>query len=396
MKLSKKINGVLNKVYDKTKKAASKIVKPVKKYAPAVMIAMSSVGSIKAAPNENPVDKKVDAKTITVKKQAGNGRFTFDDMKFDVKNMHIEDINTLFISGNNSAAMYGGKTMKTVKDFGPMLNKISDLQKVITANPEKYADLNEVITKYGIRSDAFKKAMQNYNDESKRRELTGDIIDYLWASNYQPVFDANAKIGYPKVTFENKNNPETFGYVASVISCMGQSSRQTPEIYKEAMERAKAQLGNKASLDDYIDISYDIRHERWGLSKRYFGSDGMSGEKNLNKRVRDVIASLTGDKLNYRTISFDEARLNTNAEMVAETDAIKVPESDSLEVMKRNNLSSGKIELNKKSMLETMLTRNDEMPTLNPESVGVFLQGLDLSLEQPDLLLEERAKRLKR
>ena len=394
MKLSKKINGVLNKAYDKTKKVASKIVKPVKKYAPAVMIAMSSVGSVKAAPNANPVDKKVDAKMITVKSRANSGKFLFNNMRFDVKTMHVEDINTLFISGNNSAAMYGGKTMETVKDFGPMLNKISDLQKVIAANPEKYADLNEVIAKHGIRSDAFKEAMKNYNDEAKRRELTGDIIDYLWVSHYQPVFDANAKIGYPKVTFENKNNPETFGYVASVISCMGQSSRQTPEIYKEAMERAKTQLGDKALLDDCIDISYDIRHERWGLDKRYFGSDGKSGEKYLNKKIREKIASLMSNELGYKTLSFDEARLNSEKEMVVATDAIKVPASDSLETVERYDIKKGKNKTDKKPMLRDALLRNDELslPNLKPEDLGVILQGLDLTLEQPDLLLEERAK----
>ena len=393
MKLSKKINGVLNKAYDKTKKAASKIVKPVKKYAPAVMIAMSSVGSVKAAPNENPVDKKVDAKTIMVKARAGNGRFTFDNMKFDVKTMHIEDINTLFISGNNSAAMYGGNTMKTVKDFGPMLNKIADLKKVIEAHPEKYSDLIAVIDEYGIRSDEFKNIMSGkYNDDNTRRELTGDIVDFFWVARYQPVFDANAKVGYPEVTFAGKNNPETFGYVASVISCMGQSSPQTPEIYKEAIERAKAQLGDKATLDDFIDISYDIRHERWGLTKRYYGEDGKSGEKYLNKKIREMMADYDS-----KTIYLNEAFQVPSVNMVNKTDAIKVPQTDSMEI-KENYAVKEDANLpsvgQKTSMLETLLTRNDEvnLPTLNPESAGVFLHGLDFSMEQPEQLLEERAK----
>ena len=91
--------------------------------------------------------------------------------------MHVEDINVLFMSGNNSAE--------------------------------------------------FKNIMvEKYNDENKRRELSGDMVEYYWDSFYQPVFDTNAKIGYPKINKENYSNPETFGYVASVITCLGQSSRQ--------------------------------------------------------------------------------------------------------------------------------------------------------------------------
>lgn len=398
MKLSKKINGVISKAYNKTKQVASKMAKPVKKYAPAVMIALNSVGSLKAAPKGSLVDKKIDATTITSTPKAFEGKFTFNNMNFDVATMHVEDINVLFISGNNSAAMYGGNTMKTVKDFGPMLNKMSDLQKVIQAHPEKYADLIEAINKYGIRSDEFKNLMaEKYNDETKRRELTGDITNDLWEKYYQPVFDANSKVGYPVVTNETKNNPETFGYVASVISCMGQSSRQTPEIYKEAVQRAKAQLGNKATLDDYVDISYDVRHERWGLDKRYFGEDGKSGEKGLNKKVREMLAAMENSENDNRTISFDEAFLIPSVNMVNQTDAIKVPQADSIGIREKYavkeevNLPSGD---QKTSLLETILTRNDEvnLPPLNPESMGVFLQGLDLSMGQPEQLLEERDK----
>ena len=391
MKISKRINVAVNKAYDKTKKVASKIAKPVKRYAPAVMIALNSVGSLKAAPNENPVDKKIDVKTVTLPTRANSGKFTFNGMKFDLSSMQVEDINVLYISGNNSAAMYGGSTMENVKDFGPMLNKMSDLKKVIQAHPDKYADLNEVIKKYGIRSEAFKEAISKYNDETKRRQLTGDIVDYFWESRYQPVFDANAKVGYPQVTFETKNNPETFGYVASVISCMGQSSRQTIEIYEEAAVRAKTQLGEKATLDDYVNISYDIRHERWGLAKRYFGENGKGGEKNLNKKVRELMAS-RGNR-ESKTIYFDEAVYPS--EMVNQTDAIQVPMSDSLDVMKRyDTVEERKVEIKQKSMLEDLLTRNDEvsLPTVKPENVETFLEGMNLSMEQPDLLEDEKSK----
>ena len=399
MRLSKKINGVIDKAYGKTKKLASKIVKPIKKYAPAAMIMLNSTGSLKAAPADNSIDKKIDAKTITVAPKKVDSKFTFNNMTFDLATMHVEDINVLFVSGNNSAAMYGGKTMETVKDFGPMLNKVADLQKVIEAHPEKYADLIAVIDKYGIRSDEFKDIMaEKYNDEYKRRELTGDIVEDLWVSRYQPICDANAKCGYPAVSYEDIKNPEKvkkiFGYVASIISCMSQSSRQTAGIYKEAMERAVAMLGDKATLDDCIDISYDIRNERWGLDERYFGADGKSGEKYLNKKIREMFASTDDDKSVSRTIAFNDVRLNAEAGIVNKTDAIKVPGTDSLEIMERYDIQDGKVKIAQKSMLETLLTRNDEvnLPTLNPESAGVFLQGLDFSMEQPEQLLEERAK----
>ncbi|MBQ4399725.1 MAG: hypothetical protein II830_00360 [Alphaproteobacteria bacterium] len=232
------------------------------------MILFGSFGSAKAAPKETADFKKNTDTTIVTrntKVSASSGKFTFNHVKYDAKKMHVEDINVLFMSGNNSAVMYGGNTMKTVEDFGPVLTKISDLQKIIESNPEKYADLVAVIGEYRIRSDEFKNIMvEKYNDENKCCELSRDVVEYYWDSAYQPVFDANAKIGYPEINKENYNNPETFWYVAFVISCLGQSSRQTTGIYKEAMQVAQKQFGDMANLDNFVDASYDICHQRWG------------------------------------------------------------------------------------------------------------------------------------
>ena len=291
--------------------------------------------------------------------------------------------------------------MQTVKDFGPMLTNINELQKFIKANSQKYSDLAEVIEKYGIRSNEFLNAWMKYDVDGKRQEMIKDIIGYSWDKKYQPIFDANEKFGYPKVTKETLNeamDAEKFGYVASIISCMGQSSRQTVDIYKEADQRARKQLGDKATLGDRIDISYDIRYERWGLKKRYFGIDGQSGEKHLNKKIRDELAQLENNKSGVRTISFDAARINAERDTVIKTDAIRVPGVDSVKVMAKysDSKDTGEIKSdnNDKTFLEDILTRNDEypLPKIDTENSDLLMPGLNVIYESYEQLAEERVK----
>ena len=382
----------LNKVWEK-------VSNPVKKYVPAAMILFGSFGSVKAAPKENTADfkKNVDTTIVTgkTKSSAGNGKFTFNHIKYDASTMHVEDINYLFMSGNKFNAVYGGNSIETAKAYGPMLTKMDDLKRFINKNSEKYADLQEVIKKHGIRSQAFDNAWMKYDVDGKRQEMTKDLVEYFWDSVYQPVFDANAKIGYPKIDKENYNNPETFGYVASVISCLGQSSRQTTGIYKEAMQKAKEQFGEKANLDNYVDISYDIRHQRWGLAKRYFGDDNKSGEKYLNQKVREVMAQMSERDRSFTPLEFDE-NLVSQIKAVEKTDAIKVETADSLEKMERYRFEREGFELtDNKPLLQELLKQkkiNDEWLDFKPDNIEMFLKDFNLSMAQPEQLSEERQK----
>lgn len=395
MKFSERLNNMWEKV-------STAVVRPVKKYVPAAMILFGSFGSVKAAPKETSYFKKnIDTTIVTGNKKVStnSGKFTFNHVRYDAKKMHVEDINVLFMSGNNSAAMYGGNTMKTVKDFGPMLTKISDLQKIIESKPEKYADLIAIIDKYGIRSDEFKDIMAGkYNNEDMRRELSGDVVEYYWDSVYQPVFDTNAKIGYPKINKENYNKPETFGYVASVISCLGQSSRQTTGIYKEAMQVAKEKFGDKANLDNFVDASYDIRHQRWGLAKRYFGDDNKSGEKYMNQKVREVMAQMGRGEREGSIIDFDGARLVDNTRAVEKTDAIKVETTDSLEKMELYRVErDNTIKLNpeNKSLLQGLLQRaslSADVADLSQDEMNKFLRDFNTTFSSPEQLETERQK----
>lgn len=399
MKLSERLNKIFNDTYTVVTSTVAKIIKPAKKYIPAAMIVFGSVGQAKAAPKQDAVDLgKKAGNTLVTNARKSDGKFVFNKMHFDAKTMHVEDLNTIYAAGNKFDAMYGGNTIQTVKDFGPMLTNMDDLKRFINKYSDKYSDLSEVVKKYGIRSDEFLKAWMKYDVDGKRQMITNDIIEYSWDKKYQPIFDANEKFGYPKITKETRNNPETFGYVASVITCMGQSSRQTVGIYKEAAQRANQQLGDKATLDDFIDISYDIRHERWGLSKRYFGNDGKSGEKHLNKKTREMMASIGKEKAT--TVSFDAVRADVTGKMeakrVEKTDAIKVETTDSIEKMELYKVEQKEDSAqNGKSLLEGLLDKSNQVANIPEFSAGtmeVFLRGFSLSLSQPEQLEAERQK----
>lgn len=394
MKFSERLNNMWEKV-------STAVVRPVKKYVPAAMILFGSFGSAKAAPKETS-DFKSNANTTIVtgktKGVAKSSKFTFNNVRYDAKTMHVEDINYLFMSGNKFNAVYGGNSIETAKAYGPMLTKMEDLKNFINKNSEKYADLHEVIQKHGIRSQAFENAWMKYDVDGKRQEMTKDIIEYFWDNVYQPVFDANAKIGYPEINKENYNKPETFGYVASVISCLGQSSRQTTGIYKEAMQVAKEKFGDKANLDNFVDASYDIRHQRWGLAKRYFGDDNKSGEKYMNQKVREVMAQMGRGDREGSIIDFDGARLVDNTRAVEKTDAIKVETTDSLEKMELYRVErDNTIKLNpeNKSLLQGLLQRaslSADVADLSQDEMNKFLRDFNTTFSSPEQLEAERQK----
>lgn len=394
MKFSERLNNMWEKV-------STAVVRPVKKYVPAAMILFGSFGSAKAAPKETS-DFKSNANTTIVtgktKGVAKSSKFTFNNVRYDAKTMHVEDINYLFMSGNKFNAVYGGNSIETAKAYGPMLTKMEDLKNFINKNSEKYADLHEVIQKHGIRSQAFENAWMKYDVDGKRQEMTKDIVEYFWDNVYQPVFDANAKIGYPEINKENYNKPETFGYVASVISCLGQSSRQTTGIYKEAMQVAKEKFGDKANLDNFVDASYDIRHQRWGLAKRYFGDDNKSGEKYMNQKVREVMAQMSRSGRESTTIDFDVARFADSLRAVEKTDAIKVETTDSLAKMELHKVekdSATKLNPESKSLLEGLLHKvslSADVADLTQDEVDKFLRDLNMTFSSSSDLEAERQK----
>lgn len=318
-------------------KAKEKGVAFFHKYIPSLMILFSgpTAASVSATTNGHNDYKPVE-KTIVLK---SNTSVSYNDLHFDLKNMTPEDISMVFMSNHKFNAIYAPKgkkpTMKNATGFGPLLTRIDDLKGFIKANPEKYAELKQVMDTKGINSNAFERVWSStYNTPQKQQEIIKDLVKYSWDKDYQPTFNKLAKIGYPIITYDNYDKPENFGYTAAVISCLGQSKRQTFDIFAEAKQRAESVLGKKASVNDFIDTSYDIRHERWGLDIRYFGKDGKRGEKAFNKEVRDLLTSQSAIKIKEEHMEAINDAVTKS--MIITSDAIKLPHEDSvfLETMK--------------------------------------------------------------
>lgn len=312
-------------------KAKNKGVAFFHKYIPSLMILFSGT-SVASANTETSAlnDYKPIEKTIVAKPKTN---ISINNLNFDVNKMTPEDISMIFMSNHKFNAIYAPKgkkpTMKNATGFGPLLTRIDDLKGFIKANPEKYAALKEVMDTKGINSNAFEKVWsETYNTQQKQQEIIKDLVQYSWAKDFQPTFNKLAKIGYPKITHDNYDKPENFGYTAAVISCLGQSKKQTADIFSEAKQRAEAALGDKASLNDFIDASYDIRHERWGLDVRYFGKNGNDGEKDFNKKVRNLLNTRTTRRISDAYLA--DINDAIKRDMVASSDAIKLPRNDSV------------------------------------------------------------------
>ena len=309
------------------------------KYIPSLMILFSGSTAASAGNVSGSVDNyKPTEKTIVIKSV---NSISYNGLHFDVKNMRPEDVSMVFMSNYKFNAIYAPKgkspTMKNATGFGPLLTRIDDLQKFINSNPEKYKELKNVMDAEGIKSDAFEQVWSaTYNTLQKQQELIKDLVKFSWSKEYQPAFNKLAKIGYPKITHANYDNPDNFGYTAAVISCLGQSKRQTVDIFTEAKQRAESVLGKKASIGDFIDTSYDIRHERWGLDVRYFGKDGKGGEKAFNKKIRDLLTSRVMKLMDNEQVKIINDAVEKNYIMAG--DAIKLPKEDSIFIETMKNM----------------------------------------------------------
>lgn len=310
----------------------SKVMSFAKKYIPSLMILFSGGTAAQAAPDFQPTGgPRVNSTTLLQMKNMQK-TFKFNDLTLDLNTMRPEEVSMIFMSNHKFNAVYAPKgkaaTIENATGYGPLLTRMNVLKNFIQANPKKYAALNQAIQKAGINSIAFEKAWMSYMTPEQQQELIEDLMQYTWRSSYQPVFNKLAAKGYPKITFDNYTNAENFGYTAAVISCLGQSSRQTVDIFAKAKERADAALGDKATLGDYIDASYDIRHERWGLDTRYFGKDGQSGEKALNKKIRESLRRKSSILMDAK--EFEEFSKKFDNGLILTGDAIKTPYEDSL------------------------------------------------------------------
>lgn len=315
----KKKNGFFSRIKTKAKSF-------VKKYVPSMMVLFSGATATAQANEMQSFDLSSVRRTTLVTPESSV--ISYNDIKLDLNTIRPEALSMVFMSNCKFNAVYAPKgktpTIENATGFGPLLTRVNVLQNFIQANKDKYAKLNQTIANHGLNSKAFEKAWNDLSPD-QQKELIKDLMGYTWRSSYQPVFNKLANQGYPKITFENYTNVETFGYTMAVISCLGQSSRQTVDIFTKAKERADNAFGKNATLDDYIDCSYDIRNERWGLDTRYFGRDGKSGEKALNKQIRNTLKEV-------RTATYRENPYFSkycNDAHVVPADAIKQVFSDS-------------------------------------------------------------------
>ena len=275
----------------------AKPVRAVKRYGLAAAMFVSSIFSVKAiAGNDaSPIanSKQRIVQTATPRKAAAprtaqmrqtqNFSGIYNGVYVDsLHKLMPEQISMVFMSSNKANAMVGGQSITTAKEFGPMLNKMSELQDFFAANSDKYPEIQKVIAKNGINSTAFEKAwLKEYSPE-----LMHNVVKHVWAKKYQPTFDKLAEAGFPKITVDNYANPKNFGYSAAVISTLGQTSGKTTV---DIMLQAKQEAGAKADLDKIVDASYEIKHAKWGLKTRYFGKGESKGEMAMNQDVRQAV-----------------------------------------------------------------------------------------------------------
>ena len=246
----------------------------------------------------------------------------------------------------------------------------------------------------GINSAAFERVWMSYDTPEKQQELLDDLMHYMWEKNYQPTFTHLATLGYPKISYDNYRNPDNFGYSAAVISCLGQSSRQTGEIFAAAKQRADKAAGGTASLDDYIDTSYDIRHEKWGLTTRYYGKDGVSGEKAFNQQLREAFAK-------HKTFTLSQAEIENlrtmfDREFILENDATKLPQGDSLhmqnEILRMKRINDSTAQQTEADIMPVSLPDNfpEILQSIRDDS-NLFVPGAEGLVEQHDKLNAELA-----
>lgn len=286
------------------KPIVAKPVRAVKRYGLAVLMFVSSLGSMKVSAETDARSylhaKQRVATTMTPRKNATNQvmqtkktapikNFSgiYNGLRIDsLHKMMPENVGMVFMSSNKVNATVGGQSITTAKEFGPMLTKMSDLKDFFAANSDQYKDIQKVIAKHGINSKEFEKVWtQNYSPE-----LMHSIVKHLWPKKYQPTFDKLAEAGFSKVTLDTYANPENFGFSAAVISTLGQtSSKTTVDIMLQARQEAEAQYGKKATLDQIVDASYGIKHDKWGLKTRYFGKGESKGELALNQDARQAV-----------------------------------------------------------------------------------------------------------
>lgn len=278
----------------------AKPVRAVKRYGLAGMMFFSSIFSVKAVAGNDAGqianNKQQTVQTVTSRKsiaprtiqmrQVQNFSGIYNGLRIDsLHKLMPEQISMVFMSSNKANATIGGQSITTAKEFGPMLNKMSELQAFFAANSDKYANIQNVINEYGINSKEFEKAWMNEYSP----ELMHNIVKHLWSKKYQPTFDRLAEAGFPKVTVENyadTANPEIFGYSAAVISTLGQTSSKTAV---DIMLQARQDVGSEAGLDKIVDASYEIKHNKWGLKTRYFGRNESKGEMAMNQDVRQAL-----------------------------------------------------------------------------------------------------------
>lgn len=275
----------------------AKSVRAVKRYGLAAAMFVSSIFSVKvmAGNDASPIanSKQRIVQTATPRKAAAprtaqmrqtqNFSGIYNGVYVDsLHKLMPEQISMVFMSSNKANATVGGQSITTAKEFGPMLNKMSELQDFFAANSDKYPEIQKVIAKNGINSTAFEKAwLKEYSPE-----LMHNVVKHVWAKKYQPTFDKLAEAGFPKITVDNYANPKNFGYSAAVISTLGQTSGKTTV---DIMLQARQEAGAKADLDKIVDASYEIKHAKWGLKTRYFGKGESKGEMAMNQDVRQAV-----------------------------------------------------------------------------------------------------------
>ena len=293
----------------------AKPVRAVRRYGLAALMFFTSLGSVKVSANNDaqPLGGRIKQNTTTTMtprkqttprtvqmREVKNFSGIYNGLRIDsLHKLMPENVSMVFMSSNKANATVGGQSITTAKEFGPMLNKMSELQSFFAANSDKYPEIQDAIAKSGINSKAFEKAwLKAYSPE-----MMHSIVKHVWPKKYQPTFDKLAEAGFPKITMDNYANPENFGYSAAVISTLGQTSGKTTV---DIMLKAKQEAGAKASLDQIVDASYEVKHQKWGLKTRYFGRNGSKGEMAMNQEVRQAVKESQQQSRTQQTSQVEE------------------------------------------------------------------------------------------
>lgn len=303
-----------DKKEEKTSGWLQRAVRHVKTLLPAGLIMLSSnvsahTTSATTDENRQPTTKTINARPSNterlVKVEAQLKQYSskvYKGLKIDLGKIKPQDVAHIFESGMNPCITDGNKPLAKASYLGLcQMNLRSTLPNFIKQSADEFPELQNAVSKHGIRSKAFMDAWKKLSYGPKAKKFEQAQFDFMWYF-YGKIFDNLAATGsFPKITKENYADDENFIYSAAVISTANQSPGGTTSIFKQA----RAALGKNASIADVAIKTYDIKTQKWKLKTRYKQESQLLKDKKEQLKLANLYQSF---KLKNSMASFSNLK----------------------------------------------------------------------------------------